>query len=167
MDDLDDVVEAIVDIEDIVEEVAEPAELIEDFIESPLLIALALGAVLAAVVSVLLVVATILFLLFAGPVLVVGVLAMVFILLTLLALGGFIYFRTDIPADVQRKIDRAFERSDDTPRADAEMTEQAAIEELKTQYATGEIDEYELERALEDVLTSDRPERVVERARSR
>ena len=167
MDDLDDVVEAIVDIEGIVEEVGEPAELIEDFIESPLLIALALGAVLAAVVSVLLVVATILFLLFAGPVLVVGVLAMVFILLTLLALGGFIYFRTDIPADVQRKIDSAFERSDDTPRADAEMTEQAAIEELKTQYATGEIDEYELERALEDVLTSDRPERVVERARSR
>ena len=76
MDDLEDIVEAVVDIEDIVEEVAEPAELIEDFVESPLLIALALGAVLAAAVTVLLVLATILFVLFAGPVLVVGFLAM-------------------------------------------------------------------------------------------
>mgnify|MGYP006280286799 FL=1 len=167
MDDLEDIVEAVVDIEDIVEEVAEPAELIEDFVESPLLIALALGAVLAAAVTVLLVLATILFVLFAGPVLVVGFLAMVFLFFTLLAVGGFIYFRTDIPSDVQRKIDSALERSDNTPRENSEMTEQEAIERLKTQYANDELDDYELERALEDVLTSDRPERVVERTRSR
>jgi len=165
MDDLEDILEAIVDIEEIVEEVAEPAELIEDFVESPLLIALALAAALAAVVTVLLVAATVLFLLFAGPVLIVGFLAMVFLVLTLLAVGGFIYFRTDIPSDVQQKIDSALEQSDDRPRSDAGMTEQEAIEALKTQYATGELDEYELERALEDVLTSDRPERVVERTR--
>ena len=153
MDDLDDIVEAVVDIEDIVEEVAEPAELI---------------AVLAAAVTVLLILATILFLLFAGPVLVVGFLAMVFLFLTLLAVGGFIYFRTDIPSDIQRKIDSALEQSDDTPRNNnSEMTEQEAIERLKTQYANDELDDYELERALEDVLTSDRPERVVERTRSR
>ena len=167
MDDLEDIVEAVVDIEEIVEEVAEPAELIEDFVESPLLIALALGAVLAAIVTFLLVLATILFLLFAGPVLIVGFLAMVFLFLTLLAVGGFVYFRTDIPSDVQRKIDSALERSDDTPRNDSEMTEQEAIERIKTEYANGNLDDYELERALDDVLTSDRPERVVERTRSR
>ena len=167
MDDLEDVVEAVVDIEDIVEEIAEPAELIEDFIESPLLIALALGAVLAAVITGLLVVATLVFLLFAGPVLVVGFLAMVFLFLTLLAVGSFVYFRTDIPSDVQHKIDTALEQSDDTPRDNSELTEQEAIERLKTQYANGDLDEYELERALDDVLTSERPERVVERARSR
>jgi len=167
MDDLEDIVEAVVDIEDIVEEIADPAELIEDFVSSPLLIALALAAALAAVVTVLLVAATILFLLLAGPVLIVGFLAVVFLFLTLFAVGGFVYFRTDIPSDVQRKIDTALERSDDTPRGDGEMTEREAIERIKTQYANDELDDYELERALEDVLTSDRPERVVERARSR
>ena len=167
MDDLEDIVEAVVDIEDIVEEIAEPGELIEDFVESPLLIALALAAALAAVVTVLLIAATILFLLVAGPVLIVGFLAVVFLFLTLFAVGGFIYFRTDIPSDVQRKLDSALERSDDTPRGTGEMTEQEAIEELKTQYANDELDENELERALDDVLTSDRPERVVERTRSR
>jgi len=165
MDDLEDILEAVVDIEDIVEEIADPGELIEDFVESPLLIALALAAALAAVVTVLLVAATVLLLLLAGPILIVGFLAMVFLVLTLLAVGGFIYFRTDIPSDVQQKIDSALEQSDNRRRSDAEMTEQEAIEALKTQYATGELHEYELERALEDVLTSDRPERVVERTR--
>ncbi|WP_253738491.1 hypothetical protein [Halohasta salina] len=167
MDDLEDIVEAVVDIEDIVEEVAEPAELIEDFVTSPVLIALALGAAIAAVVTALLVFATILFLVFAGPVLVVGFLAVVFLVLTLLAVAGFVYVRTDIPADVQRKIDSALERSGDRSQSDAEMTEQEAIEALKTRYATGELDEDELKRGLEDVLTSDRPERVVDRARSK
>jgi len=166
MDDLEDIIEAVVDIEDIVEELTEPAELLEDFIESPLLIALALSAALAAVVTVLLVVTTLFSLLFAvGPVLIVGLLAVMFLLMTGLAVGGFIYFRTDIPSDIQKKIDSALEQSDDTPRANAEMTEQEAIEELKTQYANDELDDYELEQALEAVLTSDRPERVVERHR--
>ena len=167
MDDLEDVIEAVVDIEDIVEEIADPEELLEDFIESPLLILFALGAALAAVVTVLLIAATLLFLLFAvGPVLVVGVLAIISLFVTALAVGGFVYFRTDIPSDVQRKIDTALDRSDDTPRENGTMTETEAIERIKTEYANGNIDDYELDRALEDVLTSDRPERVVERHRS-
>lgn len=165
MDDLEDVVEAVVDIEDIVEEVADPEELLEDFVESPLLIGLALSAVLAAVITVLLVIVTLLFVLFAGPVFVVGALAMGCLFMTALAVGGFIYFRTDIPSDLQQRVDNALEQSDDTPPDDAEMSEQEAIEELKTQYASGELDDYELEQALDDVLTSDQPERVVERHR--
>jgi len=167
MDDIEDLFEAVVDIEDIVEEVAEPGELIEDFVESPLLIALALAAALAAVVTALLIAATLLFVLLAGPVLVVGFLAVVFLFLTLFAVGGFIYFRTDIPSDVQRKLDSALERSDDTPRNDSEMTEREAIEQIKTEYANGNLDDYELDRALDDVLTSEQPERVVDRVRSR
>lgn len=168
MDDLEDIVEAVVDIEDIVEEIAEPDELIEDFVESPLLIALALAAALGAVLTVLLIAATLLFVLFAvGPVVVVGFLAVVFLFVTLLAVGGFVYFRTDIPSDVQRKLETALEGADDTPQANAKMTEQEAIEALKQQYANGDLDGYELEQALEDVLTSDQPERVVERARTR
>jgi hypothetical protein len=53
MVDLEDLVEAVVDIEDIAEEVLEPAELLEDFIETPLLVAFALGAAVAAVLTVL------------------------------------------------------------------------------------------------------------------
>jgi membrane protein implicated in regulation of membrane protease activity len=166
MDDLEDIVEAVVDIEDIVEEVTDPEELFEDFIESPLLILLALGAVAAAVVTALLVVATLLFVVFAGPVLLVGLLALAGFGATALAVGAFVYLRTDIPSDVQRKIETALEQSDDTRRPDAEMTETEAISAIKNEYADGNLDDYELEQALDDVLTSDRPETVVERHRN-
>lgn len=167
MDDLDDLVEAVVDIEDILEEVADPEELIEDFVESPLLIGLALAGALIAAVTVFLIVLTLIFFLFAvGPVIVVASLAVVGFLITVLSFIGFVYLRTDIPSDIQQKIETAMERSDNTPQENAEMTEREAIEKLKTQYAEGHIDDQELERALEDVLTSDQPERVVERHRS-
>lgn len=166
MADVEDLVEAVVDIEDIVEEVAEPDELLEDFVETPLLIVFALVAAVAAIVTVLLVTATLLFLLFAvGPVAVVASLAVVGILLTILAVAGFVYFRTDIPSDVQQRIEAAREHSDTTRQQDASMSEQEAIDELKTLYAEGELTESELERALDDVLTSNDPEQVVERNR--
>jgi len=166
MVDIEDLVEAVVDIEDVVEEIAEPEELLEDFVDNPLLIAFALVAAAAALVTVLLVTATLLFLLFAvGPVAVVASLAIVGVLLTILAVTGFVYLRTDIPSDVRQKIEAARERSDDTRKRGASMSEQEAIDELKTQYAEGALTESELERALEDVLTSNEPERVVERSR--
>jgi hypothetical protein len=166
MVDLEDFVEAVVDIEDIVEELADPEEFLEDFVESPLLVVFALGAAAAALITVLLVIATLLFLLFAvGPVAVLASLAIVGILLTILAVSGFVYFQTDIPSHVQRKIDTARERSDSTRKQGGSMSEQEAIDELKAQYAQGELTESELERALEEVLTSETPERVVERSR--
>jgi hypothetical protein len=166
MVDLEDVVEAVGDIEDIVEELADPEELVEDFVESPLLVVLALGAAVAAVGTVLLLLLTLLLLLLAvGPVAVLASLVVVGVLLTTLAVGGFVYFRTDIPADVRRTIEAARERSASTPRDGATMSEQEAIDELKAQYAAGTLTESELEQALDDVLTSSEPERVVERTR--
>jgi hypothetical protein len=163
MVDLEDVVEAVVDIEDIVEEIAEPAELVEDFLEAPLLIVFALGAAVAAVLTLLLVLLTLLFVLFAiGPVAVVATLVVVGGLSTMLAVAGFVYLRPDIPSSVRRKIDAARERSDATRREGASMSEQEAIDELKRQYVAGTLTEPELERALDDVLTSDDPGRVVE-----
>ena len=163
MVDLEDVVDAIVDIEDIVEEIADPEELLEDFLETPLLIAVALGAAVAAVLTVLLVLATVVVLVLAGPVVVLASLAFLGFLLTTSAVVGFVYLRTDVPAEGQRMIDAARERSDGTPHEGASMSERDAIDELKTQYAAGELTELELERALEDVLTSEDPGRVVER----
>jgi ABC-type phosphate/phosphonate transport system substrate-binding protein len=84
----------------------------------------------------------------------------VVLLVTGLALGGFLYVRTDIPSDVQEKITAALERADDTPK-DGSMSEEEAIAELKDQYASGNIDDHELDQALEDALMSDRPEQVV------
>ena len=166
MVDVEDFVEALVDIEDIVEEIADPEELLEDFVEAPLLIVLALGAAIAAIVTALLVVATLVFLLFAvGPVVVVASLAIVGVFLTTFAVAGFVYFRTDVPSDVQRMIEAARGRSDETRKEGASMSEQEAIDELKARYAEGELTESELELALEDVLTSDDPGRVLERSR--
>ncbi|WP_267639578.1 hypothetical protein [Haloarchaeobius amylolyticus] len=166
MVDLEDLVDAVDDIEDIVEELTDPAEFLEDLVENPLLVVLALGAAAAAVVTVLLVLATLLFLVFAvGPVAVLVTLAVLGLFVTMLAVSGFVYLRTDIPARVQRKIDAAKERSDTSRKEGAAMSEEEAIEELKTQYAEGRLTDAELEDALEAVFTSDTPERVVERNR--
>jgi hypothetical protein len=165
MVDIEDIVEAVVEIEDIVEEIAEPDELVEDFLETPLMIAFALAAGVAAVLTLLLVAVTLLFALFAlGPVAVAASLVVVSGLVTLLTVAGFVYFRTEIPADLRRTIEAARARSDGTRREDASMSEAEAIDELKTRYARGRLTEAELERALEDVLTSADPERVLERA---
>ena len=45
------------------------------------------------------------------------------------------------------------------------MTEEEAIAELKTAYAEGDIADHELDGALDDALTSEHPERVVDRYR--
>jgi hypothetical protein len=166
MVDLEDFVEAIVDIEDIVEELTEPAALLEDFVEAPLLIVFALGAAVAAVLTLVLMLMTLLFVLFAvGPVAVVASLVLVGGLLTMLTVAGFVYLRPEIPASVRRKIDAARERSDSTRRDGASMSEQEAIDELKRQYVEGTLTEPELERALDDVLRSNDPARVVELSR--
>ena len=55
MDDLDDIVEAVVDIEDVAEEVFEPDELLEDFEANPLGILLALIAAGATLFTLLMV----------------------------------------------------------------------------------------------------------------
>lgn len=163
MVDLEDLVEAVVDIEDIAEEILEPAALLEDFVETPLLVAFALGAAVAAVLTVLFVLLTLLFVLFAiGPIAVVASLVIAGGVLTMLTVAGFIYFRPDIPASVRRKIEAAREHSDGTRRDGASMSEQEAIDELKTQYVEGTLTEPELERALDDVLASSDPGRVVE-----
>ena len=166
MVDLEDLVDAVVDIVDIVEELADPEELLEDLVENPLLVVLALGAAVAAVLTVLLFLVALLFLVFAiGPVAVVATLAVLGVSLTVLAVAGFVYFRTEIPAGVQRKIEAALAQSDDTRHEGESMSEQEAIEALKGQYAAGDLTELELELALERVLTSDDPGRVVERSR--
>jgi membrane protein implicated in regulation of membrane protease activity len=102
----------------------------------------ALGAAVAAVLTLLL---ALLFVLFAiGPVAVVATLVVVGDLSTMLAVAGFVYLRPDIPSSVRRKIEAARERSDDTRRKSASMSEQEAIDELKRQYVEGTLTEPEL-----------------------
>jgi hypothetical protein len=60
-------------------------------------------------------------------------------------------------------VDDVLEQSADRGRPDAGLSEEAAIERLKDRYAAGEIDTWEFEAALEETLTADDPERVVER----
>jgi hypothetical protein len=79
----------------------------------------------------------------------------------MLTVAGFVYLRPDIPSSVRRKIEAARERSDDTRRDGASMSEQEAIDEQKTQYVEGTLTEPELERALDDVLSSNDPGRAV------
>jgi len=162
MADLEDIAEAVVDIEDIVEEVADPEDLIEDFAENALMVLFALLAGAMALVTVLLILLTVV-------VAVLGIGALwVFVLLTsfafvttFLAVAAFIYVKTDIPSDLRRKIDSAREQADDTPRKDGRMTEEEAISELQDQYAKGNLDDHEMEKAIDDAITSEDPERVV------
>lgn len=163
MDDLDDIAEAIFDIEDIVEEVVEPEEFLEDFVENPLLVIFAIVAGFAAILTVLLLLFTVALLVLAvGPVGILVLLTVLNLLLLGLAIAGFLYVRTDIPSDVQQKINDALREADDTPKKEGSMTEEEAVTELKEEYARGNLDDHELEQALEDALTSERPEEVVE-----
>ena len=79
----------------------------------------------------------------------------------LLALGGFLYVRSGVPHRVERKINRKRAAVEDRTDERTGMTEEEAIDELRDQYATGKLTEEELEEALEDVITSDDPERAV------
>jgi hypothetical protein len=169
MDDLDDIVEGLFEIEDIFEEVLEPGELLEDLASNTIAVVFALVAGFAALLTLLLLaVAVVLFALSVGPVAAVvalAVLAMFGLLLTVLAVGGFLYFRTSLRSDIQQKIDDALARADDEPQKEGSMTEEQAIAELKREYAEGNIEDHELDQALDDALTSENPERVVEQYR--
>lgn len=163
MTDVEDIVEAVVDIEELLEELAEPEELVEDFVAEPLMIAVGLVAGVSGVLGLLLFMLTLTLLLLAiGPIRILAVLTLLSLLTMALAIGAFLYVRTDIPRDVQRKLNNALAQADDTSTATDGMTEQEAINAIKTQYANGELDDHELDAALEAVLSSDNPERVVE-----
>lgn len=162
MDDIEDVVEAVVDVEEITEEIFEPEELLEDFAANPVSILFALVTAVAALFTLLMVAALVVLFAFQyGLFPIVAVLSVFGLLVTVLALGGFLYVRTGIPHRIQRKIDRTRAEVDDDEAEDAAMTEEEAIEELRDRYATGEINEVELEKALEAVITSEEPEAVL------
>lgn len=162
MADLDDILEAALDIEDIVEEVVEPGELLEDFIKYPLTIAVAVVAAIFALVTLFLLFVTVVLLVFAiGFVEVLVLLTVLGLLATVGMFGLFLYIRTDVPRKVREKIEDAREQADDTPTKTGTMTEQEAIDELGEQYASGNLNDREMEEALEEVLTSERPEEVV------
>jgi hypothetical protein len=162
MDDLDDIAEAVVDVEDIAEEVFEPDELLEDFEANPLGILLALAAAGAALFTLLMLAVLVVLVAFQFGFLPIAIALFVFgLLATLLALGGFLYIRSGVPHRVERKINRKRAEVDDREDERTAMTEEEAIDELRNQYATGELTEEELKEALEVVITSDDPERAV------
>jgi uncharacterized membrane protein len=164
MDDLEDVAEAVFDIEEFIEEVADPEDLIEDFEVDPTTVVVGLIAGLAGLFTLLMVLLSVLVFAFRFGLLplVVG-LAVFGFLVTLGAVVAFLYVRPDMPFEVQREVEKARERANDTPHKDGSMTEQEAIDALKDKYAAGEITDHELEEALDDALTSERPEEVVAR----
>jgi hypothetical protein len=164
MDDIEEIVEAIDDIEDVVEEVFEPEDLLGDLIENTAMVVIALIAGFAAVLTFLLFFLTVvLALLSVGPVTILAALTFLNFFVVGLAVGAFLYIRTDIPADVRKKLRSAREQADDTPHDDGSMTQQEAVDELKEQYAEGEIEDHELDDALDEALTSEEPEKVVEK----
>ncbi len=161
MDDLEDVFEAFDDIDDIVEEVLDPEDLFEDFREEPLKIAAALAAAIgAAFTALMLVVVLVVLGLRFGLLLVVAGLTVVGVFVTVLALGVFLWARTDVPHRVQRKINRA-RAVDDERSSEASMTEEEAIERLRDQYADGEMTVAEFEDAVEEVIQREDPRAVV------
>lgn len=164
MDDIDDIVEGVFDIEEIVEEVADPEELLEDFAEEPLTILVGLVAAGAALFTLLMLLVTVVFFAFEFGLffLVVG-LTVMGLLATVLAIAAFLSVRRGIPRAARREIAEARKAADDNHSEDGSMTEQEAIDELKEQYAEGELSDRELEAALEAAITSDRPEEVVAR----
>lgn len=170
MDDLDDILEAVVDVEDVAEEILDPDELIEDLVADPLEVLVALVAAAAALFT--LAVGAVLLLLVAfqfGFVPVVAALTALGLLATVLAVGLFAYVRTDVPRRVERRIERAREQAAESrgengaasADEDGMTTEEDAIERLRELYAEREISVHELEEGLEDVMRSDDPESVV------
>lgn len=164
MADVEDLVEAVFDIEDIVEEVADPEDLVEDFDANPLMVLFAFTAALAGLFLFFLFLITLVLLVLAfGPVEVLVLLMMLSVVILIGSIAAFLHVRTDIPSDVYLKINNALEQADDSPEKEGPMTEKAAIEVLKDQYAAGNLDDYELDQALDDALTSENPGEVVER----
>jgi hypothetical protein len=164
MTDIEDLFEAVFDIENIVEEVADPDDLIADFVANPLMVIFAFTAALASLFLILLFAITLILLVFAiGPIDVLLVLMLLSFVVLVGAIVAFLYVRTDIPAGVYHKINNALEQADDSPEKEGSMTQKEAIKQVKNQYASGALDDYELDQALDDVLTSENPEKVVKR----
>jgi len=157
--DLDDLVDAA----DEIEEVAGPEDLLSDLAESPALVAVALLAAGAAVFTLVMVALAVVVAFVFGVLWVVVALALLGLFATIGGVVLFLYLRTDVPDEVSRRIDEARRQADDTPRTSTGMSEQEAVEELGELYATGELDDHELDQALEDALTSEEPARVVRR----
>jgi len=178
MADIEDLFEATFDIEDALEEFVDPDDLLEDALESPLQVALVAVAVVAGValfgsLALALVIALIAF----GPVNALVVLTGVSALIVGASLVGLLAVRTDVSGRVRDALARTDESMSDPPVGEqgagdtttggtttgdtttgGTTTEANAIAALKRQYAAGDIDEAELERALEDVLADGDPE---------
>jgi len=173
MADIEDLFEATFDIEDALEEFVDPDDLLEDALKSPLQVALVAVAVVAGValfgsLALALVVALIAF----GPVNALVVLTGVSALVVGASLVGLLAVRTDVSGRVRDALARTDEWMSDPPVGEQgagdtttgdtttgdTTTEANAIAALKRQYAAGDIDEAELERALEDVLADGDPE---------
>lgn len=99
----------------------------------------------------------------SGLVVLVAVVVAFGFVVTAVAVAAFLFVRTDVPHRVERRVDRARDRVDGSPRTgrDAGMTEEAAIDRLRDLYAEGHLDERELEDGLEAVIAGDDPEAVV------
>ena len=150
--------------EDVVDAL-DPGGIVERLVSSLLLVVAALLGVALTVVLVVSVV--VLVALSAGLVAALATLVILTLLclfLLILGVGVLLYFRGS-SSSAQERIEEALARADDTPQADGSMTEEEAVTELKSEYAEGNIDDEELDRALDDALTSEQPERVVERYR--
>jgi len=173
MADIEDLFEATFDIEDALEEFVDPDDLLEDALKSPLQVALVAVAVVAGValfgsLALALVIALIAF----GPVNALVVLTGVSALVVGASLVGLLAVRTDVSGRVRDALARTDESMSDPPVGEQgagdtttgdtttgdTTTEANAIAALKRQYAAGDIDEAELERALEDVLADGDPE---------
>jgi len=147
--------------EDIVDAL-DPGGIVERLVSSLMLVVAALLGV--ALTVVLVVSAVVLVALSAGLVAALAtlvVLTLLCLFLLILGVGVLLSLRSGSSGAQERVLARA----DDTPQADGSMTEEEAVTELKSEYAEGNIDDEELDRALDDALTSERPERVVERYR--
>jgi hypothetical protein len=74
-----------------------------------------------------------------------------------------LFFRSGIPSDVSDSIVKALRwaapaRWKENPMTEKnQMTEKDAIEELKYQYAVGNFDDDEFDKALDEALTSENP----------
>ena len=111
MDDLDDIAEGLFEIEDIFERVLEPEELLEDLVSNTLMVIFAVLAGFAALLTLLFFALTVVLLAFSvGPAVLAVALATIAVLslfVTVVAVGGFLYLRPDIPSAVRQKIDDA------------------------------------------------------------
>lgn len=167
MVDLDDLEDIVDDPEDIVEDFIEFDDILETALSSP-------GTIIAAIIGVVSFGILLLGLLltFLGLIVgleiatvIIGIITALSFVAMLGAFGLLLHIHTSIPNDVQSMVQDARQRADSEPHGTESMSEEQAIEELKTQYAEGDLTQRELEQRIDDVFETDDPERVVERER--